>query len=113
MENVRKYRIIKPATTEIRKNYMVSEPICHTTKEKKKAQIFLNKPIHLGLLILEFWYNYAKPKYGKKAKLCYMNTSSFIVYTKTNFNYKYIAEDVKIRFDTSNYKLDRPVWPNG
>ena len=27
----------------------------------------------------EFWYDYVKPKYGKKAKLCYMNKYSFIV----------------------------------
>ena len=28
----------------------------------------------------EFWYNYVKPKYSEKAKLCYMDTGSFIVY---------------------------------
>ena len=31
----------------------------------------------------EFWYNYVKPKYGEKAKLCYMDTDTFIVYIKT------------------------------
>ena len=51
----------------------------------------MNKPVHLGLSILElskilmyeFWYDYVKPKYGEKAKLCYMDTDSFIVYIKT------------------------------
>ena len=38
-----------------------------------------------------------------------MNTDSFIVYTKTDGNYKDIAEDVETRFDTSNYELDRPL----
>ena len=50
-----------------------------------------NKPVYLGLSILElskifmyeFWYDYAKPKYGGKAKLCYMDTESFTVYIKT------------------------------
>ena len=53
-----------------------------------------------------------KTKIGWKTKLCYMDTDSFIVYIKTNYIYKDIAEDVKTRFDTSNYELDRP-FPKG
>ena len=58
-----------------------------------------------------------KPKYDKKAKLCYMDTDSFIVYIKADDIYKDIAEDVETRFDTSNYELecnsiDRPL-PKG
>ena len=42
----------------------------------------MNKPVYLGLSILklskivmyEFWYDYAQPEYGEKAKLCYMDT---------------------------------------
>ena len=68
----------------------------------------MNKPDHLELSILElskilmyeFWYDYVKPKYGEKAKLCYMDTNSFIVYIKTDDIYKDIAEDVETRFDT-------------
>ena len=86
----------------------------------KKMQIRTNKPVYLGLSILalskilmyEFWYDYVKPKYDEKAKLCYMDTDSFIVYIKTDDTYKNIAEDVKTRFDTSNYELDRPL-PKG
>ena len=50
----------------------------------------------------EFWYDYVKPKYGKKAKLCYMDTDSFIVYIKTDNIYKNITEDVDTRFDIMN-----------
>ena len=60
----------------------------------------------------EFWYDYIKLKYGKKAKLCYMYTDSFIVYIKTDNIYKDIAEDVETRFDSSNYELGRPL-PKG
>ena len=38
-----------------------------------------------------------------------MDTSSFIVYIKTDDIYKDIAEDVESRFDTSNYELDRQL----
>ena len=49
----------------------------------------------------EFWYDYVKPKYGEKAKLCYMDTD--IVNIKTDDIYKNIAKDVETRFDASNY----------
>ena len=77
----------------------------------------MNKPVYLGLsklqlskiLMYVFWYNFVKPKYGEKAKLCYIDTDSSIVYIKTGDIYKDIAEDVETRFHTSNYKLDRPL----
>ena len=55
----------------------------------------------------DFWYDYLKPKYGEKVKLCYMEIDSFIVCIKAYDIYKDIAEDVKTRFDTSNYELER------
>ena len=129
IENMRKNRNIKLVTTERRRNYLVSEPNYHTTKfftenllaiEMKKTEILMNKPVHLGLSILElskilmyeFWYDYVKPKYGEKAKFCYMDTDSFIVYIKSDDIYKNIAEDVETRFDISNYELDRTL-PKG
>ena len=60
----------------------------------------------------EFWYDYVKLKYSKKAKLCYVDTDSSMVYIKTNDVYKDIAKDVETRFYTSNYELDRPL-PKG
>ena len=77
----------------------------------------MNKPVCLGLSILEivlyeFWYDYVKPKYVEKAKLCYMDTSSFIVYIKTEDIYVEIAKDVETKFNTSNYELDRAL-PKG
>ena len=66
----------------------------------------MNKPVYLGLSILElskilmyeFWYDYVKPKYGGKAKFCYIDTNSFIVYIKTDNIYKGIAKDVETRY---------------
>ena len=79
MKNVRNHRNFKLVTTERRKNYLVSELNYHTTKyftehllaiEMKNTEIIMNKPVYLGLSILElskivmyeFWYDYVKPK---------------------------------------------------
>ena len=80
----------------------------------------MNKSVDLGLSLLElstilvydFWYNYVKPKYDERAKLCYMDTDSFIAYIKTDEIYKDIEEGVETRFETSNYELDR-LLPKG
>ena len=77
----------------------------------------MNKPVCLGfsilylseILMFEFWYDYVKPKYDKKTKLCYRDTDSFIAYIKRDDIYKDIEEDVETKFDTSDYELDRPL----
>ena len=77
----------------------------------------MNKPVYLGLSILEmsktlmyeFWYHYITRKYQNNAKLCYMNTDSFIINIKTEDFYEDIADDVEQRFDTSNYEVDIPL----
>ena len=126
MENIRKHRDIKLVTTDKKRSKLVSEPNYHTINlisedlsiiEMKKAKVKMNKPIYLGLSILEiskilmyeFLYDYMKPKYGNKVKLCYMGTDSFIMNVKTNDFYEDIANDVENRFDTSNYKVNRPL----
>ena len=113
MENVRKHRDIKLVTTNKRRNKLVSEPNYHTTKyfsetllaiEMRKTKIIMSKPVYLGQVILdiskalmyEFWYDYMKLKYGEKAKLCYMDTDSFIIHIETEDFYKDISSDVLI-----------------
>ena len=130
MENIRKRRNIKLVTTDKRRNKLVSEPNYHTINyisedlfqmiEMNETKVKMNKPIYLGLSILEiskllmyeFWYDYMKPKYGDNIKLCYMDTDSFIMNIKTEDFYKYITNDVEKRFDTSNYEVNRPL-PTG
>ena len=62
LENVWKNRYIKIVTTKRRRNYLVSEPSYHTIKffterllaiKMKKTQMLMNKPIYLGLPILD------------------------------------------------------------
>ena len=131
MENVQNHRDIKIVTTNRQRNRLVSEPNYHTTKyfpknlliiEMKKVEVKMNKPVYLGQAILdisktlmyEFWYNYIKPKYDDKARLCYMDTDSFVIYIKTEDFYKDIANDVERWFDRSNYdKNNEKLLPIG
>ena len=86
----------------------------------RKTKVKMNKPIYLGLSILEisktllyeFWYDYMKPKYGDNVILCYMDTDSFIMRIKTEDFYEDIADDVEKGFDTSSYKVHRSL-PTG
>ena len=57
----------------------------------------------------EFWYDCIKLKYQNNAKLCYMNTDSFIIQIKTEYCYKDIPDDVKKRYNTWNYEVDKPL----
>ena len=62
----------------------------------------------------EFWYDYIKLEYGDKARLCYMDTDSFVMHIKTEDFYKDILGDVERWFDTSNYdQKDKRQLPIG
>ena len=77
----------------------------------------MNKPVYLGLSILEiskalryeFWYDYINPKYKQNAKLCSMDTESFIINIKTEDFFEDNSNVVGKRFDTSNYEMERPL----
>ena len=122
MVNLRKHRDIKIFTTENRRNNLASEPNYHITKfftenllaiEIKKTQITMNKPVYLGLSILdlskivmyEFWYDYIKPKYGENTKLFYMVTGSFIVHVKTEdvILQKMLKQDLTLQIMKQTY----------
>ena len=124
MENVQNHRDIRVVTNDKLRSILASEANYHSTKyiskdllimEMKKTEVKMNKTIYLGQEILdisktlmyEFWYDYMKPKYGDKARLCY----SFVMHIKTEDFYKDIAGDVERRFDTTNYdeKDKRPL----
>jgi CRISPR/Cas system CSM-associated protein Csm5 (group 7 of RAMP superfamily) len=86
---------------------------CHMNK----TQINYNKPIYLGAsildisktLMIEFHYDYIKPKYGDRAKLLLTDTDSLLYEITTEDFYQDIAEDIESRFDTSDYPKDHPA----
>ena len=51
----------------------------------------------------EFQYDYLKPKYNDKAKLCYLDTDSFVIHIFTEDFSEDINNDVERWFDTSNF----------
>ena len=119
MRKYKKSQEYKVSNNGQKRSKLVSEPNYHTINliseylsiiEMKKTKIKMSKPIYLGLSIIEisktlmyeFWYDYMKPKYDNKVKLCYTDTDSFIINIKTNDFYEDIASGVENRFDTSN-----------
>ena len=116
MQNVRSEKDIKLVTTDTQRNKLVSQTNFYSSKwfsnnllaiEIKKVKVRMNKPIYLGMSILdiskipmyEFWYNYLRPTYKENLQLCYMDTDSYIFHVKTKDWYKDISYDIEERFD--------------
>ena len=111
IESVRKHRDIKLVKTDYKRNKLASKPNYHTMKlisenlsiiEMKKVKVKMNKPMYLGLSILEiskiimyeFWYDYMEKKYGDMVKLCYTDTDSLIMNIKTKDFYTKILHEM-------------------
>ena len=128
MENVRNRRVVKLVVTEERRKKLVSEPIYDSCKqfsdslmaiEMRKTEVLMDKLIAVGQAMLDisktlmykFWYDYLKPKYQDKVKLCYMGTDSFILQILTDDFFKDTSNDVDEWFDTSNFNKNdnRPL----
>ena len=131
MENVRTHRDIKLVTSDKRRKRLVLEPNYQSHKnfsehlmamEMKKVRVKMAKPLYSGMSILdisktfmyEFWYDYIRPKYGDRAKLCYTDTDSFVIHIITEDFFEDISGDAERWFDTSNYvENDKRPLPIG
>ena len=125
MENIRNRVSVKLANTREQFKKLTAKPNYESRKiigenlvsvHMKKTSLTMNKPVYLGMCILElskiimfdFHYNYIKQKYDNKAKLLFTDTDSFLYEIETEDYYKDISRDVKDRFDTSNYPEGHP-----
>ena len=123
MENIRNRQDIKLVTTPEQAAKLINRP---NYKKRTifsedlaaihmgKTELVFNKPIYVGMSILdlsknlmyEFHYDYIKPKYGEKIQLLMTDTDSLIYEIETDDFYKDIENDIKTKFDTSAYPAD-------
>ena len=125
MENIRNRVNIKLVTDENKAGKLAAKPNFNywnilsenmITIHMRKTELKFNKPVYLGMCILDlsktlmydFHYNYIKRKYGDKAKLLFTDTDSLMYEIQTEDFYKDISVDVKDRFDTSDYPPNHP-----
>ena len=125
MENIRNRKDVKLVNTVEKLRKLIAMPNYVNRKifsenlvsvHMKKTNLTMNKPVYLGMCILdlsktvmyEFHYNYIKEKYGDKAKLLFTDTDSLMYEIETEDFYKDISGDVKDRFDTSDYPENHP-----
>ena len=126
MENIRNRVNVKLVNTKEKLRKLVAKPNLKcppkilyknlVSVHMKKTSLTMNKPVYLGMCILDlsktimydFHYNYIKSKYGDKAKLLFTDTDSLMYEIETEDFYKDISGDVKDRFDTSDYPENHP-----
>ena len=125
MENTRSIVDIRLVNDESKAKKLPAKPTfkhCNTFDENltaihvKKTKTAFNKPVYLGMCILDlsktlmynFHYKYIKPKYESTAKLLFTDTDSLAYEIKTEDFYKDISDDVVNKFDTSNFPKDHP-----
>ena len=126
MENIRNRVVVKLVNTKEKARKLINKPNLKSPPKifsenlisvhMKKTSLTMNKPVYLGACILDlsktimydFHYNYIIPKYGDKVKLFFTDTESLMYEIETEDFYKDISEDVKNRFDTSDYPENHP-----
>ena len=126
MENIRNRVDVKLVNTKEKLRKLVAKPNLKSPPKifsenlvsvhMRKTSLLMNKPIYLGMCILDlskiimydFHYNYIKSKYADKAKLLFTDTDSLMYEIETEDFYKDISGDVKDRFDTSDYPENHP-----
>ena len=120
VENIRNRVDVRVRTSEKSAEKLVPKPNYERTTifsedliavHMKKTELVFNKPVYLGMSILDisktrindFHYNYMKVKYGDDCKLLITDTDSLMYEVKTEDFYKDIREDVQEILDTSNF----------
>ena len=87
--------------------------------QNHKEKVLLNKPIYVGMSVLDlskhlmydFYYNTLKARYGENVRLLYTDTDSLIVHVQTDDLYKDMSLNADL-YDTSNYSPGHPLFSN-
>ena len=126
MEDVRKHTEFDLISTPERFQKCVNSPTYKARHiinenlvgvEKEKAVVELNKPIYMGLSILDyskvhmysFYYDVLKPKYQDDIKLVYTDTDSFVIQVMTDDLFRDF-KDLSDYMDFSDYPKSHPNY---
>ena len=126
MENVRNRVKIRLVTSEKKMIKISSMPTFESSKifgenlvavRSSKERLLLNKPIYVGMSILDtskclmydFHYNHIKAKYGSKARLLFTDTDSLCYEVETKDVYEDFWSN-KHLFDFSGYDKGSKYW---
>ena len=126
MENVRKHGDYEIVNTPERFQKLVNKPLFKhrhiinedlVIVEKDKHTVELNKPIYMGMSILDyskihmysFYYDVLKPKYDNKIKLIYTDTDSYVIKIETDDLYEDFKE-INEYMDFSDYPPEHPNY---
>ena len=126
MENVREHINFELVDTQERYAKCVNNPTFkhrHIINEnlvgveKLKEKVKLNKPIYVGMSILDyskvhmysFYYDVLKEKYNENVRLIYTDTDSFVIHTKTKDVYDDF-EQISNEMDFSDYPKDHKCY---
>ncbi|XP_023311415.1 uncharacterized protein LOC111692008 [Anoplophora glabripennis] len=126
MENIRKHSIVKLvnkwegrygaealiAKPEFKAATIFNENL--VAIELNKTEVFFNKPIYVGMSILDlakttiydFHYDYMVPEFGNDCSVLYTDTDSLIYEITDKDVYEVMRRDCHTRFDTSDYPPD-------
>ena len=85
--------------------------------QNHKTKILLNKPIYVGMCVLDlskhlmydFYYNHLKTKHGDKIRLLYTDTDSVVIHVSTEDLYEDMRKNMQL-YDTSNFSEDHPLY---
>ena len=85
--------------------------------QNHKEKVLLNKPIYVGMSVLDlskhlmydFYYNTLKARYGENVRLLYTDTDSLIVKVDTEDVYGDMKKNLD-DYDTSNYSPGHPLF---
>ena len=129
MENVRKRVNVKLLRSDEEQKILkyVAKPTFarqeifneHLVGIQNHKEVLLNKPIYVGMSVLDlskhlmydFYYNTLKARYGENVRLLYTDTDSLIVHVQTEDIYADMKKNLD-EYDTSNYPADHPLFSN-
>ena len=85
--------------------------------QNHKEKVLLNKPIYVGMSVLDlskhlmydFYYNTLKARYGENVRLLYTDMDSLIVKVDTEDIYADMSLNADL-YDTSNFPEDHPLY---